>query len=146
MWNCTYDLPEVTRLTINLTVAQTEALDRIMRGDGSYRPDNRHRRMAIGDILLSHARELRHRIDREGSAERAQQALRDERDALRRELDAVAKALTVERETRRRDRERFASARRSLGKWVKSEGWYVGQIEEMPEAISHVVPLRTSLI
>ena len=111
----------MTRLTVNLTAAQTEALDWIKRGDATYRPDNHHRREAIGGILMDHVHELRGRIDREGSVERALQALRDERDALRaepdalrRERDALRKALEAERKTRRRDRERFAGNRRSL--------------------------------
>ena len=111
----------MTRLNVNLTAAQIEALDWIKRGDATYRPDNRHRREAIGGILMDHVRELRGRVDREGSVERALQALRDERDALRaepdalrRERDALRKALEAERATRRRDRERFAGNRRSL--------------------------------
>lgn len=111
----------MTRLTVNLTAEQTEALDWIKRGDEGYRPDGRHRRDAIGGILMDHVRELRGRIDREGSVERALQALRDERDALRaepdalrHERDALRKALEAERKTRRRDRERFAGNRRSL--------------------------------
>jgi len=121
----------VTRLTVNLSPAQTEALDWIIRrGDAHYSPNDRYRGMAIGGILVQHVQELRERDERNASIERVLKTLREdaapdtlrrERDALldelgtlRGERDALRKALEAERATRRRDRERHARTREHL--------------------------------
>ena len=114
----------MTRLVVDLTERQTEALDWIIgRGRIGYAGDDHRRGAAIGGILLDHLGELRHRAERDASTERVLKGLREnaapdtlrrERDALREERDGLRRALEAERATRRRDRERDASIRRSL--------------------------------
>ena len=114
----------MTRLVVDLTERQTEALDWIIgRGQIGYAGDDYRRGAAIGGILLDHLGELRHRAERDASTERVLKGLREdaapdtlrrERDALRKERDALRRALEAERAKRRRDRERNASVHRSL--------------------------------
>ena len=111
----------MTRLAVKLTVAQTEALDWIVRRHATdcYSLDDRARAAAIGGILLRHAGELRGRDERDASVGRALDALREDAapDTRRRERDernALRNALEAERAARRRDRELHARIRRSL--------------------------------
>ena len=104
----------MTTLTIHLSQIQIEVLDEIMGGRRDYRTDYTGRGYSIGEILLKHHHLLGEREDRKGEADAAQQALRDQLEALARERDAVRKALDAERATRRRDRERHARVRKHL--------------------------------
>ncbi|MYD49922.1 MAG: hypothetical protein F4W93_00355 [Dehalococcoidia bacterium] len=104
----------MTTLTIHLSQIQIEVLDEIMGGRRDYRTDDTGRGYAIGEILLKHHYLLGEREDRKGEAAAAQQALRDQLEALARERDAVREALDAERATRRRDRERHARTRERL--------------------------------
>ena len=104
----------MTTLTIHLSRIQIEVLDSIMSGRRDYGPDDYSRGHAIGEILLKHHHLLGEREDRTAEADAAQQALRDQFDAVSREKDAVRKALDAERAIRRRDRERHARVRESL--------------------------------
>ena len=104
----------MTQLTIHLSQTHIEVLDSIMSGRRDYRSDDHSRRHAIGEILLKYHHLLGEREDRKAEADAAQQALRDQLDAVSRERDAVRKALIAERATRRRDRERHAERRERL--------------------------------
>ena len=50
-----------------------ETIDWIMGGDDDYRQDDPNRRVAIGDILLDYAQELRERRDRQHNTLKAEQ-------------------------------------------------------------------------
>ena len=104
----------MTTLTIHLSQTQIEVLDEIMSGRRDYGPDDHSRRHAIGEILLKHHQLLGERDDRKAEADAAQQALRDQVVAVIQERDAVRRALDAERASRRRDRERQAQVRESL--------------------------------
>ncbi|MCY3811200.1 MAG: hypothetical protein OXH15_05340 [Gammaproteobacteria bacterium] len=86
----------MTRLALDLAPRMVEILDSVARGDLDVEPDDRTRREAVVKLLVDHA------------------ARREEPGAVRRERDALRKALEAERATRRRDRERYAAGRRSL--------------------------------
>ncbi|MDE0343876.1 MAG: hypothetical protein OXK82_12055 [Deltaproteobacteria bacterium] len=102
-----------TRLTLNLTDAQAETVDWLMKRKGLPHQD-RHPRDTVGELLLDYARELRGRDEYVANAQRTQHELRIELDALRRERDGVKKALDAERANRRNDRARHAALRASL--------------------------------
>ena len=104
----------MTTLTIHLSQVQIEVLDSIMSGRRDYHFDDHSRGHAIGEILLKHHQLLGERDDRKAEADAAQQALRDQVVAVIEERDAVRRALDAERATRRRDRERTAQVRDSL--------------------------------
>ena len=104
----------MTTLTIHLSQVQIEVLDEIMSGRRNYGPDDHRRGHAIGEILLKHHQVLGEREDRKAEAVAAQEALRDQLVAVIEERDAVRRALDAERATRRRDRERHARVRDSL--------------------------------
>ena len=104
----------MTTLTIHLSQVQIEVLDSIMSGRRDYHFDDHGRGHAIGEILLKHHQLLGERDDRKAEADAAQQALRDQVVAVIDERDAVRRALDAERATRRRDRERQAQVRDSL--------------------------------
>ena len=86
----------MTRLALDLAPRVAGILDSIVRSDLNREPDDLTRREAVVKLLIDHA------------------ARRDEPAAVRRERDALRKALEAERATRRRDRERQAAVRRSL--------------------------------
>ena len=77
---------------------------------GGLHPTHRHR----GEIQLKHHHLLGDRDDRNTEADAAQEAVRDQLVAVIQERDAVRRALDAERATRRRDRERNARVRDSL--------------------------------
>ncbi len=104
----------MTTLAVHLSQVQIEVLDSIMSGRRDYHCDDHSRGHAIGEILLKHHQLLGERDDRKAEADAAQQALRDQNVALIDERDAVRRALDAERATRRRDRERTAQVRDSL--------------------------------
>ena len=104
----------MTTLAVHLSQVQIEVLDSIMSGRRDYHGDDHSRGHAIGEILLKHHQLLGERDDRKAEADAAQQALRDQNVALIDERDAVRRALDAERATRRRDRERTAQVRDSL--------------------------------
>ena len=108
-----------TRLTLNLTQAQAEAVDWLIERKG-LRHDERHPRDTVGELLLDYARELRGRDDHLANVQHAQNELRIQLDAMRRERDGVAKALKAERTNRRRDRQRHAALRASLRDALKT--------------------------
>ena len=103
-------------LTIRLSETQLDILDSIMSGRRDLPADDSGRGRAIGEILLKyhHLQMLGERADIKAEADAAQQALRDQLDAVVEERDAVRRALDAERATRRRDRDRTARVRDSL--------------------------------
>ena len=104
----------MTTLAVHLSQVQIEVLDSIMSGRRDYHFDDHSRGHAIGEILLKHHQLLGERDDRKAEADAARQALRDQVVAVIQERDAVRRALDAERATRRRDRERQARVRDSL--------------------------------
>ena len=72
------------RLVVHLSQVQTETLDWIMRDNRSYMPTDIGRAHAVSEILLRHANLLGERDDRKAEADAAQQALRDQLEAVRR--------------------------------------------------------------
>ena len=104
----------MTTLAVHLTQVQIEVLDSIMSGRRDYHFDDHSRGHAIGEILLKHHQLLGERDDRKAEADAAQEVLRNQLVAVIQERDAVRRALDAERATRRRDRERQARVRDSL--------------------------------
>lgn len=51
----------MSRLTLHLTPLHVQTIDWLMSGDDAYRPDNRHRRRAVEQIILDHAAVVRER-------------------------------------------------------------------------------------
>ena len=102
------------RFMMELTPSVGETLDWIVRVDRNDEPDDFTRRRVLVDLMLAHARQLREGGHREAAAEQARPPQRDELELVRRERDALRKALEAERATRRRDRERYAWIRGSL--------------------------------
>ena len=105
----------MTRLTLRLSQRHIDAIDSIMRDDDSYPPGDRHRRDAIGGILLDHTQVPRDRRIDHGSDDDRQQL-----DAVPRKRDDAVAALTAGRRNRRRDRERLAAVRRNLANALKT--------------------------
>ncbi len=108
-----------SRLTLHLTPEQSDALDWLVERKGIRRHDG-HARDAVGQLLLDYALELRGRDDHVANLQHGQNELRIQLDAMRRERDGVGKALEAERIGRRRDRERHAGLRASLGNALKT--------------------------
>ena len=54
----------MTRLTLHLTALHVQTVDWLMNGDDAYRPDDRHRRRAVEQLILDHAREVKERAAR----------------------------------------------------------------------------------
>lgn len=107
------------RLTLHLTPEQSETLDWLVERKGIRRQDG-HARDAVGQLLLDYARELRGRDDHVANLQHGQNELRIQLDAMRRERDGIAGALEAERVSRRRDRERHAGLRASLGNAIRT--------------------------
>ena len=107
------------RLTLHLTSEQSDTLDWLVERKG-IRHEDRHARDTVGDLLLDYARELRGRDDHVANLQHGQNELRVQLDAMRRERDGVRKALEAERDNRRRDRERQAALRATLGNALKT--------------------------
>ncbi len=103
-----------SRLTLHLTLEQADTLDWLVSRKGLPKLDH-HPGEIIGELLLDYARVLRGRDDHVANLQRLQNELRIQLDAMRRERDGVRKALEAERASRRRDRERHAAIRGSLG-------------------------------
>ena len=102
------------RLVLELTPRVAEVLDWIVHVDRNFEPDDFTRRRVLVDLMLDHARKLRERAPGASGNDGAYHAPPDELAALRRERDALRKALEAERALRRRDRERYADMRRQL--------------------------------
>ena len=51
----------MTRLTLHLTPLHIQTIDWLMSGDDDYRPENRHRRGAVEQLILDHASAVRER-------------------------------------------------------------------------------------
>ena len=139
----------MTPLTIYLSQTQIETLDSIMNDRRDYRHDDRSRANAIGEIVLKYHYLLGERDDRKFEADAAQQAHRKELESLRRERDAVRKALNAERATRRRDRERHArrqehlrGARNALRRLGESRAIYRDLALRAEAALLRAVPRR----
>lgn len=58
----------MSRLTLHMTPLHIETIDWIMDGDDRYRPDNRHRRRAVEQLILDYAQEVRERTGGENDA------------------------------------------------------------------------------
>ena len=96
------------RITIELKPPVAEALDRVARAEWNEEPSHWTRCAVFINLLLKRAWQLDEEADPEAAPGRARQAQRDEPGPVRRERDALRKALEAERATRRRDRERHA--------------------------------------
>ena len=101
-------------LTLGLSPRVREALDWIVRGDSTHEPDDWNRRCVLVDLILDHARQLREGTHRQAGDEAAHPEHRKELDAVRRERDALRKALEVERANRRGVLHRLSAARTKL--------------------------------
>ena len=108
-----------SRLTLHLTPEQSDTLDWLVERKGIRRHDG-HARDAVGQLLLDYARELRGRDGHVANLQHGQNELRIQLDAMRRERDGVGQALEAERIGRRRDRERHAGLRASLGNAIRT--------------------------
>ena len=51
----------MSRLTLHLTPLHIQTIDWLMSGDDAYRPDDRHRRIAVEQLILDHANVVRDR-------------------------------------------------------------------------------------
>ena len=51
----------MSRLTLKLTPLHIQTIDWLMSGDDAYRPDDRHRRDALEQLILDHANVVRER-------------------------------------------------------------------------------------
>ena len=96
------------RLTLDLQQELVDIIDRIVREDGKYITDDFGRRQAIAKVLFEHDDRSRQSGHRNAGAAEAGKAGRDELAALRRERDALRKALENERATRGSDRKQHA--------------------------------------
>ena len=139
----------MTTLTIHLSQVQIQVLDSIMSGRRDYHFDDHSRGHAIGEILLKHHQLLGERDDRKAEADAAQEALRDQLVAVIQERDAVRRALDAERATRRRDRERQArvrdslrGARNALRRLGESRATYRDLALRVEAALGRTVPRR----
>ena len=79
----------MTRLTLHLTPLHVQTIDWLMSGDENYRPDGRHRRLAVEQLILDHASMVR-----EKAAQKDAQATpgRDRGDATLRTIDRLKKS------------------------------------------------------
>ena len=102
-------------LTLDLGEDLVDIIDRLVREDGKFITDDFGRRQAIAKLLLRAWTIRSHQGGRRdaGPAE-AGKAGRDEIAAVRRERDALRKALEKERATRRSDRKRYAKSHERL--------------------------------
>ena len=98
-------------LTLDLPQELVDIIDRLVREDGKYITEDFGRCQAIAKVLLEHDNRSRQGGHRNARAAEAGKAGRDELAALRRERDALRKALENERATRSRDRDRKRHAR-----------------------------------
>ena len=94
----------IHHLTLDLGSGLVEIVDRIVREEGRHAADDFGRRHAIVGLILTR-----------GGHPRDGAQGGDEPEALRRERDALRKALEAERATRRKDRERHARTVAQLG-------------------------------
>ncbi len=139
----------MTTFTTHLSQVQIEVLDSIMSGRHDYHFDDHSRGHAIGEILLKHHQLLGERDDRKAEADAAQEALRDQLVAVIQERDAVRRALDAERATRRRDRERrtrvrdsLRGARNALQRVGESRATYRDLALRVEAALGRTVPRR----
>ena len=79
----------MTRLTLHLSPLHVQTIDWLMSGDENYRPDGRHRRLAVEQLILDHASMVR-----EQAAPKDAQATpgRDWGDATLRTIDRLKKS------------------------------------------------------
>ncbi len=102
------------RLTLELKPPVAESLDRVVRAEWNEEPTHWTRCAVFINLVLERARQLPERGHSEAGAGQARQPRREAPEAVRRERDTLRKALEAERATRRRDRERHARIRASL--------------------------------
>ena len=116
------------RITIELKPPVAEALDRVTRAEWNEEPSHWTRCAVFINLLLDHDRQLDDDANGEAAAGKAQSAQRDEPGPVRRERDALRKALEAERATRRGDRERYAvqlrNAKFAVARLVESRAAY----------------------
>ena len=96
------------RITLELKPPVAEALDRVARTEWNEEPSHWTRSAVFINLVLKRAWQLSEEADPEAAAGKTQNGQRDESGPVRRERDALRKALEAERATRRRDRERHA--------------------------------------
>ena len=139
----------MTTLAVHLSQVQIEVLDSIMSGRRDYHFDDHSRGHDIGEILLKHHHLLGERDDRRAEANAAQEALRNQLVAVIEERDAVRRALDAERASRRRDRERQArvhdslrGARSALRRLGESRATYRDLALRVEAALGRTVPRR----
>ena len=122
------------RLTLELKPHVAESLDRVARAEWNEEPTHWTRHAVLVNLLLDRARQLPEGGRGEAGAGQARQPRREEPEAVRRERDALRKALRAERATRRRDRERHARIRASL----RNARGAVSRLEESRAGYRHL--------
>lgn len=101
-------------LTLDLGQDLVDIIDRLVREDGKYDNDDFGRRRAIRRLLYEYDDRSRQGGHQKARDAKAGTAGRDELAAVRRERDALRKALEKERATRRSDRKRHAKSHERL--------------------------------
>ena len=89
MCSSTYNLLEMTRLTLHLSPLHVQTIDWLMSGDENYRPDGRHRRLAVEQLILDHASMVRERASQKDAQPTPG---RDRGDATLRTIDRLKKS------------------------------------------------------
>ena len=103
------------RLTLELKPPVVESLDRLVRAQWNEEPSEWTRCAVFINLVLERARQLGDGVhSKDGAADRAQHPHRDDLESVRRERDALRRALEAERALRRRDRERYAGIHDTL--------------------------------
>ncbi|MDE0343437.1 MAG: hypothetical protein OXK82_09770 [Deltaproteobacteria bacterium] len=101
-------------LTLDLGQDLVDIIDRLVREDGKFITDDFGRRQAIAKLLYEHDHPSHQGGRQKAGDAKAGKAGRDELAAVRRERDALRKALEKERATRRSDRRRYAKSHQRL--------------------------------
>ncbi len=132
------------RITIELKPPVAEALDRVARAEWNEEPSHWTRCAVFINLLLKRAWQLDDDANGEAGGGNAQ---RDEPGPVRRERDALRKALEAERATRRRDRERHAgvlvqlrSAKFAVARLSDSRAAYRDLALRVEAALLHAPP------
>ena len=101
-------------LTLDLGQDLVDIIDRLVCEDGKFITDDFGRRQAIAKLLYEHGHRSHQGGHRDAGPAEAGKAGGDELAAVRRERDALRKALEKERATRRSDRKRYAKSHERL--------------------------------
>ena len=79
----------MTRLTLHLSPLHVQTIDWLMSGDENYRPDGRHRRLAVEQLILDHASMVREQAAQKDAKANPR---RDRGDATLRTIDRLKKS------------------------------------------------------